>query len=122
MDKKLTSLKGGQTLAAATAAKYDKAPIYRGVIERFPMALRAIAKVSVFGARKHEQPIGSMSYLDVPDAENVYIDAELRHVIAEAIDGPFNCDDDGLLHKAQKAWNALADLEVYLRQACEPIE
>jgi hypothetical protein len=107
-------------LPTATAAKYNKVPIYRGVIWRFPMALREIAEVSVFGAGKHDQPIGSLTYLDVPDAPNVYLEAEQRHVLAEAIEGPVNHEDGGLLHKAQKAWNALADLEVYLRRNLEP--
>ena len=102
-------------LAAATAAKYDKVPVLRGAIQRFPRALREIAKVSVFGSEKHEQSIGSTSYLDVPGADDIYADAEGRHMLAEAIEGPRNYEDGDLLHKAQKAWNALADLEVFLR-------
>ena len=103
-------------LSPATAAKYDKVNIHRGVIGRFPMAIREIAKVSAFGCVKHGQIMGSMSYLEVPDAEFVYLEAEQRHAVAETIEGPVNYDDGNLLHKAQKAWSALADLEVYLRQ------
>ncbi|KKL85283.1 hypothetical protein LCGC14_1956270 [marine sediment metagenome] len=102
-------------LAAATTAKYAKIPVAQGVFAHFPRALREIAKVSVFGAGKHEVPMGDMSYTDVPDAENVYQNAEARHMLAEAIEGPRNYEDGDLLHKAQKAWNALADLEVFLR-------
>ena len=102
-------------LAAATAAKYSKVPVVQGVLARFPLALREIAIVSVFGAKKHEVPMGDTGYLDVLDAENVYANAEARHMLAEAIEGPRNLEDGLLLHKAQKAWNALADLEVFLR-------
>ena len=102
-------------LAAATAAKYKKVPVLQGAIQRFPRALREIAIVSVFGAKKHDNPMGDMTYMDVPDAENVYANAEGRHMLSEAIEGPRNYEDGDLLHKAQKAWNALADLEVFLR-------
>ena len=104
-----------EKLSAATAAKYSKTPVALGCILRFPRAVQEIAKVSVFGCQKHQAPMGSMGYVDVPDAENVYREAESRHLVAEAIEGPVNKQDGDLLHKAQKAWNALADLEVYLR-------
>ncbi len=101
-------------LSAAMVAKYAKVPVVQGVMARFPRALREIAIVSVFGAKKHEQPVDSMSYLDAFDAKNVYLNAEMRHMLAEATEGPINHEDGNLLHKAQKAWNALADLEVFL--------
>ncbi len=108
-----------KTLSKATAAKYQKIPVFQGTIGRFPRAMREIATVSVFGANKHQVPMGDMSYLDVPDAENVYLNAESRHLVAEVIEGPANHEDGELLHKAQKAWNALADLEVYLSNSTE---
>jgi hypothetical protein len=76
-----------------------------------------IAKVSQFGWKKHEIkfPEGNWNYLDVPGAETVYLEAESRHLVAEVIEGSINAQDGDVLHKAQKAWNALADLEVYLR-------
>ncbi len=101
-------------MATATRARYNKPQPYRGVIARFPRAILEIAKVSRYGATKHEKPMGDTSYLDVPDAEVNYVEAEVRHLLHEAIHGPVNDDDDGLLHKAQKAWEALADLEVFL--------
>ena len=103
-------------LSEATAAKYNKTPVALGCILRFPRAVQEIAKVSVFGCQKHQAPMGSTGYIDAPDAENAYREAEGRHMLAEAIEGPINKQDGFLLHKAQKAWNALADLEVYLYQ------
>ena len=102
-------------LSAATAAKYTKTPVALGCILRFPRAMLEVAKVSVYGCNKHKAPMGSMGYIDVPDAENVYREAEGRHFVKEALEGPVNHEDGDLLHKAQKAWNALADLEVFLR-------
>ncbi len=105
----------GDGLEPATAAKYGKVPVAEGCICRFPRALLEVAKVSVPGSAKHGVPTSSMSYLDVPEAEWVYRNAEARHLIAEMLNGPVNKEDWGLYHKAQKAWNALADLEVFLK-------
>lgn len=114
----ITARPPGQTkeraLAAATQAKYEKVPVTRGVIARFPRALREIAKVSVVGTKKHQVPLDDMSFVDIPDAYNVYTDAVGRHLTGEYIDGPINDEDGGLLHAAQLAWDALARLEVLL--------
>ncbi len=103
-------------MAPATKARYSKPQPYLGVLARFPRAIMEIAKVSSYGAMKHQKQMGDMSYLDVPEAEVNYVEAEVRHLLHEAIHGPINDDDAGLIHKAQKAWEALADLEVYLYQ------
>jgi hypothetical protein len=101
-------------LKKATTAKYKKPQPLRGTIHRFPRAMLEIAKVSQFGAEKHEVPMGDMGYLHVPDADVVYGEAEMRHILALPIEGAVNHGDGDLFHKAQKAWNALADLEVFL--------
>ncbi|HKJ75244.1 MAG TPA: dATP/dGTP diphosphohydrolase domain-containing protein [Alphaproteobacteria bacterium] len=97
-----------------TAAKYDKPPVYSGVLARFPRAIRELAKVSRFGAQKHGVPVQSRSFLDMPQSDLVFKDAMARHLLDEVIDGAVNEEDGGLLHSAQRAWNALADLEVRL--------
>lgn len=99
----------------ATKAKYSKAPITNGVLWRFPRALKAIAEVSAWGTRKHNVPIDDLSYLDLPRAYEVYTDAVGRHLLAEGLEGPINEEDAGLYHAAQLAWNALARLEIFLR-------
>ena len=101
-------------MAAATAAKYSKVPVILGAIGRFPLALQEIAKVSKFGCEKHKVPMGDMGYLRLPGADTMYLEAEGRHILAEQTEGAINNEDGQLLHKAQKAWNAMADLEVYL--------
>ncbi|HZX69774.1 MAG TPA: dATP/dGTP diphosphohydrolase domain-containing protein [Rhodanobacter sp.] len=107
-------------LASATAAKYAKVNIYRNVLARFPRAFMEIARVSEYGAKKHEVAIGDMSYLDIPDAYNMYTEACMRHMAGEALEGFVNHEDADMLHAAQLAWNALARLEVFLRNSSRP--
>ncbi len=107
-------------MSKATKARYDKPQPYRGVLARFPRAILEIAKVSVYGDKKHERPFGDVDFLDIPEAEVSFVEAEVRHLLKEAIHGPINREDGDLLHKAQKAWEALADLEVYLYQRDMP--
>ena|SRR5271166_1989287 len=101
-------------LAAHTpGAKMDagKAPIMQGVIQYFPRALRAVSMVSLAGATKYAWK----GWEKVPDGINRYDNALGRHLLAEAIEGPVDKDTQ-CLHKAQVAWNALASLELYLRE------
>ena len=102
-------------VSPATAAKYSKPAVAQEVLHKFPRAITEIARVSAYGAAKHQVPLSSTSFLDVPGANMVYADAEARHMLAEQIEGPINRADGDLYHKAQKAWNPLADIEVFLR-------
>lgn len=90
---------------------FGKAPIFRGVFDYFPRAVRAVAEVSAKGAAKYAWK----GWEAVPDGVARYSDALGRHIIGESIEGPID-SDTGLLHKAQVAWNALAALELYLRE------
>ena len=94
-------------------AKLDhgKAPIRRGVLEYFPRALEEVAKVSEFGAGKYAWK----GWMSVPDGINRYGDAEGRHILKAALEGEYD-RDSGLLHAAHEAWNALARLELILRE------
>jgi hypothetical protein len=69
-----------------------------------------VASVSAAGAKKYSWK----GWEDVPDGVSRYSDALGRHIVNLSIDGPF--DADGFLHRAQIAWNALASLELYLRE------
>jgi hypothetical protein len=97
-------------------AKLDlgKSPIYRGAIDYFPRAIKAVAQVSHFGATKYTWK----GWETVPDGIARYSDAIGRHLVDEAIEGPIT-KDSGLLHAAHTAWNALAVLELKLRMADE---
>jgi len=90
---------------------YGKAPVTQGVLHYFPRALKAVAMVSFAGAQKYAWK----GWEAVPDGINRYQNALGRHLLAEEIEGPVDADTK-CLHKAQIAWNALAALELYLRE------
>ena len=94
-------------------AKMDagKAPVMQGVLQYFPRALRLVSFVSLVGARKYAWK----GWEKVPDGVNRYSDALGRHLLAESIEGPLDTDTQQL-HAAQVAWNALARLELYVRE------
>lgn len=96
------------------AVKFDggKAPMVRGLLGRFPRALMQIALVSEYGQRKYGTFNGWES---VDDAFPRYDDAHGRHDTLRFIEGPYDANDSGLPHLAQRAWNALATLEIALR-------
>ena len=54
--------------------------------------------------------------MEVPDGVNRYTDALARHLLAEAI-GEKVDPESGLYHAAHAAWNALARLDLMLRDA-----
>jgi hypothetical protein len=93
-------------------AKLDggKSPVFQGLLDYFPRACAAIAEVSAFGASKYAWK----GWESVPDGINRYENALARHILHESIEGPLT-KDSNLLHKAHRAWNDLASLELYLR-------
>lgn len=122
--KKITSVPVETTVSQETdpygkpahglGSKLDagKVPIFQGLIDYFPRAVREVATVSAFGASKYAWK----GWESVPDGVNRYSDAMVRHLISEAT-GERTDADSGLLHKAHCAWNALAALELALREA-----
>lgn len=110
MDKEYTT--DCNQKVAAGAVKYDagKSPVWQGALSYFPRALGAVAEVSLFGAQKYAWK----GWEDVSDGFNRYSDALVRHLSAE---GKESLDaDSGLLHAAHSAWNALARLELLLKE------
>lgn len=106
--------------AAGGGKKLDvgKAPVAQGFIKYFPNAIFAVSMVSEYGHRKYEidhatgEDKGySGNCRRVPDGYNRYGDAKARHVVKTEIEGPYDIQDSGLLHKAQEAWNILMELE-----------
>jgi hypothetical protein len=94
-------------------AKLDagKPPVIRGMLAYFPRACLAVAEVSEVGAKKYTWN----GWEDVPDGIIRYTDALGRHLVKEQIEGLYDRDDN-LLHIAHTAWNALAVLELRLRE------
>jgi dATP/dGTP diphosphohydrolase len=106
-------------VAATEAGKKDdqgKEPVVSGVFAYFPRALLALARISSYGARKYELKYSDKNWEKVDNAPERYQDAEGRHLLKQFIDGPQ--DPESLEpHLAHKAWNALAVLELYLKDA-----
>lgn len=94
-------------------AKVDagKPAVFRGLLDYFPRACLAVAQVSTRGAEKYSWK----GWEGVPDGINRYSDALARHLLYKGIEGSID-KDTGLLHDAQIAWNALAVLEMHLRE------
>jgi hypothetical protein len=95
------------------AIKYDggKPCVFRGVIQYFPRALLAVAKVSTFGAQKYAWG----GWANVEDGINRYADGKERHNLYDAMGEEID-PDSGELHLSHEVWNALARLELILRE------
>lgn len=89
-----------------------KIPVARGVLQYFPLALKAVAEISQIGANKYSW----RGWEQVPDGINRYTDALGRHLLDEGLNFDVVDSDTGKPHIYQTAWNALARLELYLRE------
>lgn len=113
MDAKKEYTEDAADKIAVGGIKYDggKAPVYRGAMSYFPRAIAAVSTVSAFGASKYAWK----GWEHVDDGFNRYSDAMGRHIIDEGA-GEDYAPDSGLLHAAHIAWNALARLEILLKE------
>ncbi len=94
--------------------RHKKVALVSGTLQRFPMALLEVAKVSEFGCAKYQVPLGDRDFLRNPAMIEDATDALGRHLAKEITEGPVNTEDGDVLHAAQVAWNALARLECML--------
>lgn len=81
------------------------------VLGGFSRALLAVAEIGTYGAAKYS-PRG---WETVDNGRERYTDALLRHYLREET-GKESDPESGLLHAAHLAWNALARLELILRE------
>jgi hypothetical protein len=97
----------------APVAKFDKGKprVLTLVLHYFPLSLAEIARVSEYGAAKYCE----RGWQRADDGINRYGDAMVRHLLAEDAEGPVD-RESGYLHAAHAAWNALARLEIMLRE------
>jgi hypothetical protein len=91
-------------------AKLDKGKPDASLLGMFGKALLAVAEVGTYGAEKYTRG----GWEGVSDGINRYTAAMLRHYFAERYD--IYDSDLPVLHAAQVAWNALARLELMLRE------
>jgi len=88
----------------------DKLPMDIVICKQFPDALKAIAQCTEYGHQKYiETDEDYQNFRKVPGGSQTYADALLRHSME-----PGNDPESGLPHKYHKAWNALAELELWL--------
>jgi hypothetical protein len=94
-------------------AKLDagKTALYRGLLAYFPRACESVAAVSTFGATKYTWK----GWESVPSGFERYSDALVRHLAREGA-GEIEDPDSGFNHAAHVAWNALARLELILKE------
>ena len=90
-------------------AKLDSGKPLAGLLGLFSRALLEVTKVSTHGAQKYSRG----GWQNVPNGIERYEDAKWRHLLKGCIEE--NDPDSGLLHAAHEAWNALAKLELMLR-------
>jgi hypothetical protein len=95
--------------AHAPGAKLDAGKPDCSLLLDFGLALRAVAEVGTYGAKKYSRG----GWMQVPEGEVRYTAALMRHLLAES-SSPVD-EDTGLLHAQHAAWNALARLEFMLR-------
>ena len=93
-------------------AKLDAGKVRLGlVLLSFSRSLEAVGQVGTYGANKYSD----LGWVEVPSGIARYTDALLRHLLAEGR-GEANDPQTELLHAAHVAWNALARLDLMLRQ------
>ena len=112
------------------AKQAEGKPLVYDVLAGFANALAAIVEVSMYGYTKHTVP-GRQRLIEAgrtpEEAADIipfnnwhagdiatYDNAMMRHILARMA-GEETAADSGLLHRAHEAWNALAALELYLR-------
>lgn len=81
------------------------------VLGAFSEALMSVGEVGTFGANKYSDH----GWLDVENGFERYSDALLRHYFKECTGEELD-EDSGLRHAAHLAWNALARLELLIKE------
>lgn len=91
-------------------AKLDEGKPLAGILADFGLALLAVVDIGTHGAIKYTR----CGWETVPDGFQRYTDAMWRHLLKERYRK--TDPDSGMLHAAHLAWNALARLELCLRE------
>lgn len=111
MTKEFTNDNLDKVTSGAIKLDGGKVAVFQGAIDYFPRAIEAVASISQFGASKYAWK----GWEGVEDGYNRYSNAMVRHLLKPGIEGPFDSDSK-LLHDAHCAWNAMARLEIRLKE------
>lgn len=90
------------------------------LFKQFPLAIEEIIRCSQAGHQKYiDTDTDWQNFSRVPNAKNQYLNASLRH-LKESQTQEFNEDmteyDDKIRHSSQFVWNAIAFLELEMRE------
>jgi len=100
---------GPAVAVSNVSAARKAAPVFSGVMNYFPDALMAVARVSKAGNDKHNpgQPLHWSR-----EKSSDHLDCVARHLLT-----PFAVDpDSGEVHLAHVVWRALAELQLHLEK------
>lgn len=86
-------------------------PMAGRLLGMFSNALSAVAEVGTYGATKYSE--GGWQFVE--DGVKRYEDAQMRHWLKRH-QGELCDPDTDMLHAAHEAWNALAKLELMMRE------
>ena len=96
----------------APGAKLDQGKVRPSlVLQGMPRAILKVSEVATFGANKYSDG----GWLHVANGQQRYTDAQLRHFLKQAC-GEEKDSESEVDHLAHEAWNALARLELKLRE------
>lgn len=90
-----------------TPQERKSTPVFSGVLQYFPNAIKYVSQVSKAGNDQHHP--GTPLHWDMSKSTDE-ADALTRHLIDMGPDGTV-LDTDGVLHSGKVAWRALANLE-----------
>lgn len=103
---------GLELKTAGAKADAGKIAVGRGCFHYFPRALLAVAELSTIGARKYSWK----GWASVSDGIHRYTDAMARHELQIEDCFTKRDSDTGVLEATAVAWNALARLELIIRE------
>lgn len=112
MERGMIELDPTGRTAKDAGAKLDQGKNRLGLVMfGFARALQEVGMVGTYGAQKYSDN----GWVAVPNGQARYTDALLRHLLKEAA-GEVYDNDTEILHAAHAAWNALARLDLMIRE------
>lgn len=92
--------------------KYNESkPSLSMLFVQFPDALKAITRCSEYGHKKYEEfDKDFLNFKRVEEGSKAFADSGLRHRIEKGL------DESGLPHQYHVAWNALAELQMWIEE------
>jgi hypothetical protein len=93
------------------AVSRKQTPVFSGVLQYFPDAIKAVARCSFIGNEQHN-PNTPLHWDRSKSGDEK--DALVRHLLDAG-----TIDTDGIRHSAKVAWRALANLQKEIENECE---